>query len=311
MLVPRLQLCQHLVARADHRLQQQPGHDRQTIAHLLRTPQVDLRRLAAAHHVQQARPPHQLRHRRKLFHRLRRLDERHVGPRRQRLVRPPHRLVEARHRARIGAGDDHEFALLRRHGSTDLRHVILARHNLLVVQMAALLRRHLILDMDRRHAAPLIFLHGPEHVQLVAIAGVRIGDHRHRHRPDDTRGILHHLAHRQQAEIRIAARDGCPRARHVDGGKSRLLDELRGQPVIRPGRDHHILAPQQHAQSSGTGHRPSSLPQPGGNARGAPPVQSRPHASRQDLAGMAVASRHHSATLYRKQQTHREKIPCP
>ena len=45
--------------------------------------------------------------------------------------------------------------------------------------MAAFLREALVLDVDAGDAAPLVLAHRAHDVELVAVAGVGVGDHRH------------------------------------------------------------------------------------------------------------------------------------
>ena len=61
--------------------------------------------------------------------------------------------------------------LARRRGA-DLGDEVLAAHQLLAVEMAALLGEHLVLDMDGGDAGALELLHRAEDVELVAVAGV-------------------------------------------------------------------------------------------------------------------------------------------
>ena len=102
------------VAGADHRLQQQararsPAGSPSLCARRRSISGVLPPRTTFSRHG----PATTLRHRGEFLHRLRRLDERHVGAGRQRRIGARHRLVEAGDRARIGARDDHEVADLR------------------------------------------------------------------------------------------------------------------------------------------------------------------------------------------------------
>ena len=188
--LPCLQVGQQPVAGLDDAAQQQAGHDGDGVAHAFGHLELDLRRLAAAHDVQQARPLDALGHGLDLFHGLRRLDEGHVGTVGEGRVGALDRLVETDHGTQIGPGDDAE--VLRLAGSrsgADLGDEVLAAHQLLVVEMAALLGEHLVLDMDRRDAGALELLHGAEDVQLVAEAGVAVADQRDVDRIHDARAL--------------------------------------------------------------------------------------------------------------------------
>src|SRR5205814_3637352 len=59
----RLQFVEHLFADADDVLDQEAGDDRQLVAQALGLAEIEIRGLAAAHHVEQARAFHQPRHR--------------------------------------------------------------------------------------------------------------------------------------------------------------------------------------------------------------------------------------------------------
>ena len=167
--------------------------------------------------VQQARPAHQLRHRRDLFQGLRRLDKHHVGAGLDRVVGAPDRLVEPGDGARVGARDDHEVAAAARgSGGADLGQPVVARHDLLVVEMAAFLRKALVLDMDAGDPGGLVLAHRAHDVQLVAVAGIGVGDDRQVDRGGDAAGVVHHLGHRDEAEIGIAQGRGGAGAGHVD-----------------------------------------------------------------------------------------------
>jgi len=165
------------------------------------------------------------------------------------------RLIEARHGTRIGAGDDHEIgAAARRGGGTDLGQPILARHDLLVVEMAAFLREALVLDMDAGDPDGLVFAHGAHDVQFVAVAGIGIGDDRQSDRSRDPAGIGHHLRHRHQAEIGIAEHRRGAGAGHVDRVGPGTLDEPRRDAIIGTRRHHHPVAPQEFAKAGRLGH---------------------------------------------------------
>ena len=236
------------VAGTDRGLQQQSGHDRQFEAHRFGLAQVDLRRLAAPDDVQQAWPVHAFRNGGDFFHGLRRLDERHVGAGGEGGVGAGDGFLEADHRARIGARDDQEVRIVAAGGGgADLREPVLARHDFLVIQMAAALWRDLILDVDARDTGALVVPHRAHDIEFVAVAGVGVGDDRNLHRARHAGGVGDHLGLGEQAEIRIAVRDGRAGAGHVDRGKSSLRDELRGQPVIGARRDHHAWRTQQRA----------------------------------------------------------------
>jgi hypothetical protein len=109
--------------------------------------------------------------------------------------------------------------------------------------VAALLRKTLVFDMDSGDSAPLVLSHCADHVQLVPVSGVGIGDDRYTYRRGDASGIVCHLRHRDQTVIGIAQCCRGSGAGHVHGLEARLLDQPRGDAVIGSRRnDHPVLA---------------------------------------------------------------------
>ena len=90
--------------------------------------------------------------------------------------------------------------------------------------MAAFLREDLVLDVHGGDAAPFVFAHRAHHVELVAVAGVGIGDHRQADRARDPAGVVDHLGHAWQAVVGIAERRRGAGAGHVDGSEAGVLD---------------------------------------------------------------------------------------
>src|SRR5712692_955473 len=103
-----------------------------------------------------------------------------------------------------------------RRDCAELGQPILARHDLLVVEMAAFLRKALVLDMDADYPGCFEFAHGPHDIKLVAVAGIRVGDDRQPDRGGDPPGIPHHLRHRNEAKIGVAEGHRGARAGHID-----------------------------------------------------------------------------------------------
>src|SRR5439155_23149697 len=92
----------------------------------------------------------------------------------------------------VGAGDDDEIVRpAGGDGGADLRLHLRRRDDLLALHVTALLRGDLILDVDGGHAGALVLLHGADHVDRVAVAGIGVGDHRQVPGGDDSRGVLH------------------------------------------------------------------------------------------------------------------------
>jgi hypothetical protein len=80
-----------------------------------------------------------------------------------------------------------------RDGGANLFLVILARDDLLAYEMTAFLRKFLVFDVNSCNTAALEFAHRAEYVELVAVPGVRIGDHGHIDRCDQTSGVGDHF----------------------------------------------------------------------------------------------------------------------
>src|ERR1700722_14150549 len=73
----------------------------------------------------------------------------------------------------VGPGDDHEVGLgAGLHRRADLLDHLLGRDDQLALHVAALLRGHLILDVNPGGPGRLVGAHGADHVQRVAVAGV-------------------------------------------------------------------------------------------------------------------------------------------
>jgi hypothetical protein len=244
------ELGQRRVAHRQQRREQEHRHDRQAIAELGGLLQADLRGLAGRDDVQQARPLHAARDIGDLVERPRRLDERDVGARRERAVRALDRLVEAENGARVRARDQHEVgvgAVLG--GGAHLADELVGADHLLVVEVPAALREHLVLDVEGGDAGGGVLAHCAHDVELVAEAGVGVRDHRHADRGGDARRVLRHLGHRQQPVVGVAEAGRRAGAGHVDGGEAGLLDDPGGQAVVRARGDDERVAGEQLPQS--------------------------------------------------------------
>jgi hypothetical protein len=87
---------------------------------------------------------------------------------------------EAERRDGVRAGRDQEVATAAGlNGSAYEGDEPVTVDDILAIEMATAFGRDLILDVDPRHAAGLELPHGTSHVQLVAVAGVGIGEHRY------------------------------------------------------------------------------------------------------------------------------------
>ena len=187
---------------------------------------------------------------RDLVDRASRLDEQHVRAGREVRFTAANDFVHPGHEQGIAAGDDHEIRIrTRRDRGTDLLRGFLERHNRLSRQAPAPLREHLVFQMDRRHAGALIFPHRALHVELVAEAGVRVGNHRHLDRLNDGGRVVDHLAHGDEAQVRhTQAVQRRTTSRHVDGLEPDLLGQLGRHGAERARCNENMVPSKQLAQ---------------------------------------------------------------
>jgi predicted NUDIX family NTP pyrophosphohydrolase len=200
---------------------------------------------------QQRRHPVQLgRHTGDVVLGRRRLDEQRV---RARLGEGPtagDRLVQSVHRGGVGAGDDHEVRILPRldRGAHLADHLV-GVDDRLAAHVSALLRQHLVLQVDAGHSRLLVQRDGAQHVDRVAVAGVGVGDHRDVDRRRHPPRVVDHLGAGQQADVGAAdQRRRRPEAGHVDDVEPGLLDQPGGERVVRTGRDQWTGRGEQLAQ---------------------------------------------------------------
>ena len=111
-----------------------------------------------------------------------------------------------------------------------------AGDDLLILHMAALFGHDLIFDVNGGDASALVLLHGADHVERIAVAGVGIGNYAERPRPGRCGARCPPSASSSAGRRRAAEqRRRCAKAGHVHGGKSGLLDDARGQASYAPG----------------------------------------------------------------------------
>ncbi len=144
---------------------------------------------------------------------------------------------------RVGAGDDHEVLIGPCScGSGNLGGHDIGVDNLLVLHMAALLGQDLILDMDASDAGPFVLLHGADHIDLVAVAGVGICNHREVDRRGDASGIVDHFGHAQQPDVRTTEqRCRCAEAGHVHSSEVGLFDQPGTEGVVTTWQHERLL----------------------------------------------------------------------
>ena len=96
-----------------------------------------------------------------LLHALGSFDDDDVGPDLDQCLRPLERPIEAFHGARVGTGDDLRIRVLAGvERGLDLAQHLVERNDPLAIEVAALLRKHLVLDLQGRCACALQELHG-------------------------------------------------------------------------------------------------------------------------------------------------------
>ena len=149
----------------------------------------------------------------------------------------------------VGARDDDETAVAARvAGGADLRHHRFHRDDLLAREKTASLGKHLVLDVQCRHAGVLILAHGAPHVERVAVAGVGVADDGDVYRLRNRARVGGHLGHREQPEVGIAARGRGAESRHINGVEAGGGGEFRLQAIEDEGRDDHFGAGEHLAQ---------------------------------------------------------------
>ena len=186
-----------------------------------------------------------------IVQRARRLDEKRVCTRVLIRLAAPQCRVQAFDSCRVAARDDDQVRVAtRRERGTDLSHHLLGGYDLFALEMAAAFRKHLVLDVQTGDAGPFVLLDGAANVERPAVACVRVGDDGKGRRRADARRLARHLGHRREAQIGLAEqavrRAG---AGHVDHVKAGLLDQPRGEPVVRAGRDDDAFTGEELAQA--------------------------------------------------------------
>ena len=149
------------------------------------------------------------------------------------------------------------------HGGADLVRELLGVDDLLARDVPALLRRHLVLEVEPRDAGLLVLPHRAHDVERVAVARVGVGDERDADGGREVSRVIRHLGQPGETQIgESEPRGGRPVARHVDGGESRALDES-GRDAVVGARHHESTAClDERAELAAAGH---AAP-PGGDA---------------------------------------------
>src|SRR5262249_51997467 len=197
----------------------------------------------------------EVRYRRTLLQGLGGLDKCHVRARTQSCIGTPDRLIEPQDSPRVRARDDDELRILPGcDGGSDFRQIFFQRHDHFVVQMPALLREALVLDVQAGDPAPLVFAHGASSVELIAVTGIGIRDHRYVDSRCQPAGVVRHLGHGDEAVVGISERGRGTGASHIDRIKTGLSDSPGRDAVIGPRCHEHAVAAQQLTKLSGCIH---------------------------------------------------------
>jgi hypothetical protein len=122
---------------------------------------------------------------------------------------------------------------------------------LLALEVPAPLRGELVLEVQSGHAGGLVRADGARDVDRIAVAVVGVGDERDADRVGQAARLVDHLGEGQQPDVGLSQKRGRrAEARHVHGVEARLLDQPRGERVVRAGRDHGLESGQQLPQPS-------------------------------------------------------------
>ena len=231
----------------------QPRHDDQRVAGHAELVEGDGRRLAAGDMIEQRRCLDRARHCEHFLHRLRGLEEDHVGSRLGVEVYAADRFFEAKAGPRVGPGDDHRVRVTARLDSRlDFAGEILGRHHALVGQVAAALRELLVLQLNRRRAAPLVQLDCPVGMGDIPEPGVGVRDQRNVQAAGQQCHLVHQLRLSRQADIRQPGhRGGGGRSGHVgDTESSRSGEFRRERRQRRPVRSERSARREVHAAAA-------------------------------------------------------------
>jgi hypothetical protein len=128
-------------------------------------------------------------------------------------------------------------------GGLDLRQHLFQRHHPLAVEVAALLRKDLVLDLQARRAGPLQHLYGAHHVDRIAEAGVGVDQQGNGDRIRDRRDLVGDFRERGQADVgRAEIHVGDAGAGDIDRLVAEVLDNAREQAVAGAGENRRFAA---------------------------------------------------------------------
>ena len=153
------------------------------------------------------------------------------------------RVLEARHRDRVRAGDDHEVGVATAlDGGAQTAGVRLQAHEALVGVVAAAARHVLVLEVEAGGADVLHLVDQALHGEDRAVARLPVAQHRHPGCPHGAAHLGDRLGQRAGAEVRHARKGrGRQAAGEVDRREAGARHELRGQAVVGAGEHRHAL----------------------------------------------------------------------
>ena len=150
---------------------------------------------------------------------------------------PVDRSFDAFDGASVGAGNDDGIGVLPcRDRSPYLGHRLGSRDDLLVLHVPALLRSHLVLEVEAGDPRLLVELDGADDVYGVAVAGVHVRNQWDGDGRGDAPDVLDHLGEREQPDIGAPEqRRGGAEPGHVGDVEARFFDQTGREPVVAPG----------------------------------------------------------------------------
>jgi hypothetical protein len=124
----------------------------------------------------------------------------------------------------------------------------------LPAKKAALLGKHLVFQVNGRHASRLVLANRAVHVQRVAVAGVGVANHRDVDGVSNVFRVGHHLGHGDQANVGKAAFGGSAGTGHIHGLMSHVFGDASVQGIQHERSNDQLVRRQHLAQSASSFH---------------------------------------------------------
>jgi hypothetical protein len=156
-------------------------------------------------------------------------------------------LLEAAHGAHVGSRDNLEVAIMPAiDRGPDLLDHLAKCNDILALEVSALLRENLILNLNAGGARAFKYAHSARHIHGVAKSGVGIGKHWDRDGIADRRNVFCQFAQGHEADVGNAKRHvGDSSAGDVNRLEAKFFDHPREQRIRSPGKNCCALARQQ------------------------------------------------------------------